>query len=202
MTQGLTDGEETVVKIDEIRTLSENTPTATGSMYGWNQKGGVVASSTRNITGVYDLSGGAWERLASYVANGHERLLIYGASVSYNEDVLKTASTKYTLVYPYDSNADNSTKEHNTTNLDLASNANYTKNTKIYGDAIRETSTSGTGTSSWREDYSIFTGLYFPFVMRGGNFWNVSNAGRFYFSRTDGNSLYGGGFRPVVMPIS
>ena len=55
MTQGLTDGDEIVVTIEEIRTLSGNTPTATGSMYAWNQKGGVTASSTGNMTGVYDL---------------------------------------------------------------------------------------------------------------------------------------------------
>ena len=49
MTDGTINGEETIVKIDEIKTLTDNTPTTTGNMYAWNQKGGVVASSTKNI---------------------------------------------------------------------------------------------------------------------------------------------------------
>ena len=202
MTQGLVDGAETVVKIEEIQTLSGNTPTTTGSMYAWNQQGGISASSTGNMTGVYDLSGGEWERTASYVANGHDNLLTYGKSVAYTGDVLKTTSTKYTMVYPYDSSVDNNTMDDTEENLNIANNANYAKNTKIYGDAIRETSTAGTGTSSWQDDYSYFVGLNSPFVMRGGIFWDSSHAGRFYFSRYYGDSNFNGGFRPVVIPIS
>ena len=200
MTQGLTDGEETIVKIEEIKTLSGNIATVTGNIYAWNQKGGIVASSTRNITGVYDLSGGTWERTASYVANGHENLQEYGASLAYNENILKTTSTKYTMIYPYDSTVDNSTKADNETNLNAASNANYAKNLKIYGDAIRETSETGTGTSSWQEDYSDYVALYNPFMIRGGDLWNNSHTGRlsFHYSKTRGR--YNDGFRPVVVP--
>ena len=202
MTQGLTNGEETVVKIDEIRTLSGNTPTLTGSMYAWNQKGGVSASSTRNMTGIYDLSGGEWERTASYVANENQILSNNGASVAYNSDVLKTTSTKYTMVYPFDSSVDNTTKTNNDANLNEARNANYSKNTKIYGDAIRETSTNGTGTSSWQNDYSHFAGLYGPFFLRGGVLWGTSSAGRFCFYHNSGDSTFRENFRPVVIPVS
>ncbi len=202
MTQGLTDGAETVVKIDEIKTLSGNTPTTTGSMYAWNQQGGVSASSTGNMTGVYDLSGGTWERTASYVANNHKNLLTYGESVAYTNDVLKTTSTKYTMVYPFDSAVDNSTKQDTEENLNAASNANYSKNTKIYGDATRETSTAGTGTSSWQDDYLYFAGLYTPFVAREGSLWDGSHAGRFSFYRGNGYSNFNNGFRPVVVPVS
>ena len=201
MTQGLTDGEETIVKIEEIKTLLGNIATVTGNIYAWNQKGGIVASSTRNITGVYDLSGGTWERTASYVANGHENLQEYGASVAYNGDILKEMSTKYTMVYPHDSTVDNNTKEDTEENLNAASNANYAKNLKIYGDAIRETSATGTGTSSWQEDYSDYVALYNPFMIRGGDLWNNSHTGRlsFHYSKTRGR--YNDGFRPVVVPI-
>ena len=202
MTQGLTDGEEMVVKIDEIRTLSGNTPTTTGSMYAWNQKGGVSASSTGNMTGVYDLSGGEWERTASYVANNHGNLLKYGKSVAYTNDVLKTASTKYTMVYPHDATVDNSTKQDTEENLNAASNANYKKNTKIYGDAIRETSTTGIGTSSWQQDYSRYVGLHHPFIIRGGYISEYLNAGRFYLHVNDGCSAFSSGFRSVLVPIS
>ena len=53
MTQGNTNVGETKVKIEEIRALQANTPTPTGSMYAWNQKGGVTASTTGNMTGIY-----------------------------------------------------------------------------------------------------------------------------------------------------
>ena len=202
MTQGKTDGAETAVKIDEIKSLSGNTPTTTGSMYAWNQKGGVFASSTRNMTGIYDLSGGLWERTASYVANGHDNLQKCGASVTYDGDVLKTISTKYTMVYTHDSTVDNSTKQDTEENLNAASNANYAKSTKIYGDAIRETSTGGTSTSSWQDDYSHFVGLFYPFMMKGGTFLDNSHAGRFCFGRSDGGSHFAFGFRSVVVPVS
>ena len=171
-------------------------------MYAWNQKGGVSASSTRNMTGVYDLSGEEWERTASYVANGHDNLLTYGASVAYSANALKSVSTKYTMVYPYDSSVDNSTKQDTEENLNTANNANYAKNIKIYGDAIREISTVGTGISSWTDDSSYFAGLYGPFVIRGGGFWASTHAGRFYFDRTHGTSNFHHGFRSVIVPMS
>ena len=195
MTQGTTDGLETVVKIDEITALSGNTPTTTESMYGWNQKGGVCASSTGNMTGIYDLSGGLWERTASYVGNNHEYLSAYGASLT------SQGSTKYAMIYPCDTSIDNSTKEHTNENLLMAMKANYAKNTKIYGDAIRETSTAANGNTSWTNDYSEFVGLYRPFVSKGGGFWDTTNAGSFYFYRHAGNNTFDLGFRPVVIPI-
>ena len=43
----------------------------------------------------------------------------------------------------------------------------YVKNTEIYGDAVRETSTSGIESSSWNGDYSAFPGTYSLFFFRG-----------------------------------
>ena len=204
MTQGKTDEntKESVISINEIRELKENEPTKKGNIYAWNQKGGVTASSTRNMTGVYDLSGGLWERTASYVANGNDNLLTYGSSVTYTNNILKENSTKYTTIYPHDSNIDNDTKLNTEENLNIASNANYVKNTKIYGDAVREVSERGTEDSSWEKDYSAYVSLYSPFVTRGGVFWDNIHAGRFYFGRSNGDSRYYIGFRPVVVPVS
>ena len=201
MTQGLPDGEETAVKIEEIKTLSGNTPTKQGSMYAWNQKGGVTASSTGNITGIYDLAGGLWERSASYIANEHQNLWTYVKSMAYMGEQLKTTSTKYTMVYPHDSNVDNNAMQNTEENLNAASNANYAKNTKIYGDAIRETSTKGLENSSWQNNNSSFVALYGPVMIRGGDFSNTSHTGRFYFHRNPGESTFNSGFRPVVVPI-
>ena len=134
--------------------------------------------------------------------NNHANLLTYGKSVAYNGDTLKTESTKYTMVYPHDSALDNPGIANTEENLNKANVANYNKNTKIYGDAIRETSTAGTGREAWNSDFSLFAGLHYPFVLRGGYLWDSSCAGSFYFTRDTGDSYYYGGFRPVVVPMS
>ncbi len=84
-------------------------------------------------------------------------------------------------------------------NIDTASAANWKANTKIYGDGIRETSTAGTGRTSWHTDYSYFPAVNGPFSVRGGNYWDTDGAGLFYFSRDDGSSGYRNGFRSVLV---
>ena len=57
-------------------------------------------STTGNIYGIYDMSGGLWEREATYVATTNGNLKSYGESIAYDEGTLKEVSTKYTMVYP------------------------------------------------------------------------------------------------------
>ena len=93
------------------------------------------SSTTGNIYGIYDMSGGEWERVAAYVNNGNGNLVNYGASLITEG----ATSTKYVMVYT-------SGETSSTTTDDARSEANYNadKNKKIYGDAVHETSTSGT----------------------------------------------------------
>jgi len=155
----------------------------------WNQAGGELASTTGTIYGIYDMSGGTWERSASLVNNGNSRLNEWGSSLMYS---LKDGkSSEYVTLYPKGETSGQS--------LDDASNYNYAANTKIYGDAIHETSTAGVGQTSWYSDYSYFAGLNYPFFVRSGNYKYTSGAGLFYFERDAGNSHYGGGFRSVLV---
>ena len=172
--------------------------TANNGVYTWDQLNGCKASSTGNIYGIYDLSGGTYERTAAYVANGNNNLKGYGASIAYDGSTLRTANTRYTTAYPFDSSTDNTGITNNDTNLNTASMNNYKKNTLIYGDGIRETSTAGTGNSSWYGDSSSYPGLDYPFSIRGGYLWNGSTAGLFCFSRGNGGSSFDGGFRAVL----
>ena len=176
---------------------------ANGEIYTWDQIEGQKASSTLNMYGVYDMSGGTWERTAGYIANRNSNLKGYGASFTHDGDTLKTTSTKYATVYPHDSTKDNPELGLSWTeeNINNAGKANYPQNKYIFGDAIRETSTSGTGTSSWNGDYSYFPGLYRPFVVRSGDCWNGANAGPFSFNRTLGNSTCDDSFRPVLVAL-
>jgi len=145
------------------------------------------------------MNGGTWERTTAYVANGNPNLKTYGASVAYEGEELKTTSTKYTTVYAHDTASDNTTITDNETNLNTASAANYLKNTSIYGDAVRETSTAGTGNTSWHIDSSYFLGLNSPFFVRGGHYGDGSGAGAFAFGRTNGSSYWYNGFRAVLV---
>ena len=170
LTTGTTDAEEVTMSSDnlnEINSRTGNTGTS-NNIYAWDQATGQKSSSTLNMYGVYDLSGGTWERTAAYVNNGHENLSYYGSSVVANGDT----STKYATVYPHDATVDDTDKLTDIEeNLNTASNANYPLNKYIFGDAVRETSTSGTGTNSWNSDYSYFPGLDYPFFVRGGYYW-------------------------------
>ena len=190
---------ETIMGSDGTGTTGN---TANGGVYTWDQLTGTTASCTGSIYGIYDLSGGAWERTTGYVANQNGNLSAHGRSIAYDGNNLKTISTKYTTVYPHNSETDKpgiTDVANDSTNLNIASNNNYALNTLIYGDAIRETSTAGTGNNSWYDDASYFPGLYNPFSVRGGGYSNGSAAGLFYFNRSNGHSNFDNGFRAVVV---
>ena len=173
-------------------TITElNNRTASG-VYVWTQKSGTKASTTGTIYGIYDMSGGAWERTAGLVNNGNSNLSTYGQSML---DALNNGkSSKYVTSYPYDSSVDK-----DGANIDTASVANWRANTRIYGDGIRETSTAGTEKTSWYGNFSYITAVYGPLNVRGGHYWDTDGAGLFCFSRTAGNSAYFNGFRSILV---
>ena len=171
-------------KLDDAGQVS-----STDKVYKWTEKDGQTASCTGTIYGIYDMSGGTWERSAAIVNNGNGNLNTYGKAIM--NALNNGKSSEYVTVYPKGETSGQS--------LDDASKSNYAANTKIYGDAIRETSTAGLGQTSWYSDYSYFVGANSPFFERGGAYWNTSGAGLFYFSRADGNSNYNDGFRSVLV---
>ena len=210
-----TDTANNKVTIANLNSATGDTGVAgsNGIAYKWNQKTGQNASTTGTIYGIYDISGCLWERTANFVSNGHVNLLEYGkalldeAKVNYTIDEnTKTvtantgASTKYVTIYPYSS--------PESSNIDTASQNNFKNNTKIYGDAVRETtsvnagtSNSGWYTSSWNSDYSYFPALDSPFFERGGALWYGTGAGAFAFSRSHGFSYYHYGLRAVLVGV-
>ena len=137
------------------------------------------------------MSGGTWERSAAIVNNGKDsgNLNTYGKAIM--NALNNGKSSEYVTVYP--------TNESKGQSLDDASKSNYAVNTKIYGDAIRETSTAGLGQTSWYSDYSDFVRAGTPFFIRGGYCWDRSGAGLFCFSRDAGRSHYNAGFRSVLV---
>ena len=152
----------------------------TGTTTDYTSTQGVKASTTGTVYGVYDMSGGAWEYVAGYVNNGHGNLTNYGSS-------LVNGDAKTKNVY---SKASSDSYENN-----------YNANSSKYGDAVYETSTNGSGSTSWYGDYSYFPHTSSPFFGRGGNYNNGTNAGVFYFSNYIGSSDSYHSFRPVLVAL-
>ena len=143
-----------------------------------------LQSTTGNEYGIFDTVGGAYEYVAGYIADSSQN---YGNSFASTDDTTnnKTESTPYATVYQKtDSNI-------------YTDNYNININ-KIFGDATTETSTSGSGATSWYSADSSFVGIYYssnhPFFGRGGIYY-YSSAGSFYFDYHNGNGGSGGSFR-------
>ena len=147
-------------------------------------------SSTGNINGIYDLNGSADEYVADYLDNGHNNLTTYGNN-------LVNADEKYKDVYIVDP----SDKEVN----------NYNNTAYRKGDAIWETSNSGTyGNKAWFNNGTNMPDTTNPFMVRGGVYmmesylykgiyaFNGSSGKPCVASCHDGGIYVHYGFRPVI----
>ena len=162
---------------------SQDASSASGVTNAWNTVGGVKASTTHNIYGIYDMSGGLWEFTSAYGTQGSSAYLSGDTSnKEYAGSLYTNRNTKYVETYT----------------------TMYTSGVK--GDAIYETSkvagATGTGNNtiaSWDEDSSNIDSSNFVFV-RGGCYINPIGAGVFAFTANNGgNSIaYSIGFRVVL----
>ncbi len=146
----------------------------------WTTAQGQKASSTGNVYGIYDLSGGAVEWTAGYITPDSEKYQVYGGS-------LKGESNQYKSKYE---------------GISETSEANYSNEGNINrkGEAIWETSDSGSNNScSWNGDYSYFVNLDCPFFVRGLGWDNTSSTGVFGFDVSSGFSVLFVGYRPVLV---
>ncbi len=138
----------------------------------WNTATGVNASTTGNIYGIYDMSGGAWE----YVMG------------NYNDTIKKAGfssmpAAKYYDKYTGTDSRDDFTKYH-------------------LGDATKETiKTKSSGSNSWYGDYSYSVYSSRPWVIRGGYCHNSTGAGVFNFSSDYGGSYSNDSFRVVFVAL-
>ena len=178
------DATEVEVKIDTV-TNKPVTTDSTKKIYTWTQSNGTKASTTGTIYGIYDMSGGAWERTASLINNGDGNLTTYGKSLM--NSLINGKSSQYVTAYSVSENKDSGQN-------------NWSANTKI-GDAIHETSTGSEGKYSWHNDYAFFPTGNGPFSVRGGTFGNSDASGLFYFTRNFGRSNYDVGFRSVLVAL-
>ncbi len=141
---------------------------------------GQKASTTGNITGVYDMSGNAWERVMGVLedsSNSGKPIIVASSGfVSGEAQGNKIPEAKY-----YDSYSGN----------DVAKACN---GIICYGHALSETST-------WYGDYHIYVSSARPWSTRGDYYDDSTHAGVFSFNSSTGAPAIGGAFRLVLALI-
>ena len=156
----------------------------TGVTYAYNTEIGTNASTTGNIYGIYDMSGGAWDMVASYINSStisDTSSLIY----QYGKEIVTNTNMRYKDVY-------NVGIENTPYNNSIA-------NAYKYGDSMFETSciTSDVSTiTSWYNDDSFYpTG----FFCRGGQaVWTTTVGIYAYQNRGTGDNHVDHGFRVAI----
>ena len=147
----------------------------------YNTSIGYLASTTGNISGIYDMSGGAWEYMASYMDG------VYGSS-GFDASNISNYNSKYFDVYPSDSEI-------------------TTYNKRILGDATGELGPfyyykdSDNGQryhSTWESDHAYFVEASTPWFLRGGDYYNGAIAGSLTFFRVAGDADSNISFRLVL----
>ena len=153
-----------------------------GSNYyaAYNTEIGYLASTTGNISGVYDMSGGAWEYMAAYMSGQM-------GSSGFTTSTISSYS-KYFDIYS-------------------SSSTVTTYNYRILGDSTGEMGpfkayldgdNNSRDHNSWYADYSYFVDSSNPWFFRGGGYNGGVLAGQFFFGRATGGADSNGGFRLVL----
>jgi hypothetical protein len=146
----------------------------------YNTTIGYKASTTGNISGVYDMSGGAWEYMASYLSGN------LGKSGFTSNTITNEAYVKYFDIY-----------------------LSIIFTSRILGDATGEmapfsiyTSSSGSSyvANKWYADRSYFVSTTYPWFVRGGCYNTGIRAGQFSIYEYDGNVNNIASYRLVLSP--
>ncbi len=151
---------------------NESDSTSKGNIYSNAQS--VLASTTKNHTGIYDLNGGGREYVAS--VNGSLMATINGVNYS---GFTETDESFYPQKY-YDSYVNNT------------NNTDYSK--RILGDATAET-------KGWNSDTANFINDKDPWFSRGGYNSGAQISGIFYFYGSYGDPHDSRTFRLVLAPL-
>lgn len=127
-----------------------------------NEENGVGASTTGNITGIYDMNGGSYEYVMGYLSTASQTLGVWGATSIYDyAEFSSTPDSKY-----YD---------------------DYTSSTLAYACSNGSCDGHALGeTSEWYNDSASFLTTDNPWVMRGGVFDSNESGGIFAYTGTIG----------------
>ncbi len=160
-------------------TASAKETTATDNQY--DTEAGQMASSTGNIYGIYDLSGGVYEHVAAFDIKGelwsHPDAATWAAAGK--------SSTKWATVYT-----------NGTSNYDGVTIYTVSKT----GDMTKEVKKNYSSSSSWFSDNAQVMGSNLPFVCRGNYYRDFGQTGVFSSDGCNGFEFSTGGFRVTLAP--
>ncbi len=146
----------------------------------YNTETGYKASTTGNVTGVYDMSGGSWEYVAGYMPSSYDASGFTSAELN--------TYAKYLDIYPANSTINS-------------------YNNRILGDATGEmgpfyfyADKDGNKRyhNNWYSDNSYFISSIYPWFDRGGFSYGSTLSGQFLFGRVTGGIYVEGGSRLVL----
>ena len=151
---------------------NESSATCTTDKNKYNGESGVKASTTGNVYGVYDMSGGSFESTM-------------GNMVNYSNQFYPLSSQSWgNTTYPLSKYYDSYTYNYSITT--------YTKGR--LGDATVEMAPTG-GHGNWYSDYANFPYSSDPWFIRGGSYNGGTGAGSFYFNYESGDAYDSSSFR-------
>ena len=150
----------------------------------YNTELGMHASTTGNIYGVYDMSGGAYDYVMGNIVSSDGTTMMSGndsgSNSGYTGILYRTNSsgdyTSYTGTYSYPSSKYYDKYSFGTSN-------SQRQRSKL-GDGIKEV--LNTSSRGWYSDYSSLAHSNFPWFNRGGNYSNGSGAGAFHSGYSSG----------------
>ena len=160
----------TGIGADTVSASSSST-TCTTDANKYNGAKGVLASTTGNVYGVYDMSGGS-----------HEYVM---GNMSSTADVYTFNSSKAGFASSWYNDYSNQ-KYVNTYANGTKYNSASAYNRGRLGDATGEVVLSTVGTGGWYNDSAFFPYSSYPWFIRGGYHYNSSGAGVLVFKYSNG----------------
>ena len=163
----------TGIGADTVSASSSST-TCTTDANKYNGAKGVLASTTGNVYGVYDMSGGAYDYVMGNMSSTADTYTFYSSSAGFASSWYSNYSNqKYVNTYANYSSGTNQ--------------ASY--NRARLGDATGEVVSSTGGTGGWYNDYADFPCSSDSWFLRGGYYSDSSSAGVFLFGRGNGGAV-------------
>ena len=178
----------TGIGADTVSVSDSSLTTCITATNKYNGTKGVLASTTGNITGVYDMSGGTYEYTMGNMSSESGSYTFYRSSSDFASGWYTKSTAKYVTTYAYESSNNYNQAAYNRARL---------------GDATGEIVLStGFGGNGW---YSGSTG--FPYssdswFVRGGNCGYNAHASVFNFSRSSGGRNTNYSSRAVLILFS
>ena len=165
---------------------SSSSTTCTTAANKYDGTYGKLASTTGNITGVYDMSGGSLEYVMGNISKVTTGYTFYPSSSSFSSSWYTTDTAKYLTTYAYDKTNSTNQTAYNRGRL---------------GDATAETLLSASNSGGWYSDYARFPYSGSAWFLRGGSYSIGSFVGVFNFSISVGSNGGGNSSRASLVSL-